>query len=486
METKGIFYGGEWHRTDKTRMIINPATGEDLMLVSEAGKEDVEKAIKAARDSFDSGIWSRIPQAARTAVMLKTAELLDENAELIDKLEGDNSGKLYAFSAGEAAGAASSFRYYAGIVGSVHGETYSQSDEGFVMTIKRPLGVCASIIPWNYPLFTTISHIAPALAAGNSVVIKPASLTPCTAIVLVELMEKAGFPAGVINLVTGSGAAIGDVIAESPDVDMIVLTGGTETGRHVMSKAALTIKKLALELGGKSPVIAFEDCDVDLVADNVAAGILMNQGQLCTACSRLIAHEKIYDEIIENIAGRFKSVRFGHGANPEANQCTLISREHMEKVLAYIEKGKAEGARLVCGGNRVTDGELEKGFFVAPTLFADVTADMTIVREEIFGPVLIVEKFTTTQEAIALANDTIYGLAGGVYTNDFSKAQQVIRDMRCSTMSVNTYLAGIADAPLHAVKQSGTGAIGGLRGLDEFMETRQINICLAPFRFEMI
>lgn len=485
METKKLFYGGKWVEGASTRAIINPATGEVISTVAEADASDAEKVIRAARDAFDSHIWSDMSVYERAALLVRTAELIEQNADRINKLEADNSGKLYAHATTEAAGAAALFRYYAGIASIPSGKTFNNRSDLFVMTVRQPIGVCAAIIPWNYPLFTTALSIVPPLVAGNTVVLKPASITPCTAIVLVELMERAGFPAGVINLLTGSGSVIGDLIAESSLVDQIMFTGGTDTGRRVMSRASINIKRLELELGGKSPVILFDDCDKDVAVDNVLMGIYSGQGQLCTAGSRLIVQDGIYDEIVARIAKASDKIKLGYGDDSEAGMCSLISREHMEQVLGYIEKGKKEGARLVSGGYRDTVGDLARGFFVRPTVFADVTNDMTVAQEEIFGPVLVIERFRTLDEAVAIANGTKYGLAGAVYTNDLSKAEQVIRRVRCGVMWVNTYLDAIFDAPMSGLGQSGLGTIGGVVGIESFTEQKQINIKLHPCKVGM-
>ncbi|MBE6018299.1 MAG: aldehyde dehydrogenase family protein [Lachnospiraceae bacterium] len=483
LETK-LYYDGEWNSASSTRPTYNPATGEVIAYVAEADEKDTEKAIASARRAFDEGEWPHWPAAKRAAVMNKAAELFLRDAEKLWRAEADNAGKLYNQSVDDPTDIASIFRYFAGIATLPSGQTFNSREDIFVMNVREPIGVTAAIVPWNYPLFITAASIAPALAAGNTVVIKPASVTPLSTVYMVELMEEAGFPKGVVNLVTGSGSVVGDVISKSPDVDQIVFTGGTDTGRRIMSLGACNVKRLELEMGGKSPIVMFADYDKEIAADNMLMGMFCNNGQLCTASTRLIIEDSIYEDMIEILKEKTEKLTLGTG-DDNADISSLVSPEHMQKVLAYIEKGKEEGARLVCGGYRETEGKFAKGCYVRPTLFADVTEDMTIAKEEIFGPVIVIQKFSTVDEAIRIANATQYGLAGGVFTNDMQKAQKVIRRMRSGIIWVNTYLQGISDCPAGGLKQSGLGVLSGLRGLEAFTESKRVNIRMTPGKFGM-
>jgi betaine-aldehyde dehydrogenase len=346
------------------------------------------------------------------------------------------------------------------------------------MVVREPVGVCGLIVPWNYPLLMAVWKIAPALAAGNTIVFKPSEVTPVTARTLFEIIEEVGIPKGVANMVMGPGPTVGHELAASHLVDKISFTGGTATGRSIMTAAAGNIKKISLELGGKSPNIVFADADFDTAVDYALFGIFANQGQVCSAGSRLLLEESIHDRFVERLVERAKQIRVGAGDDPETEMGPLVSQAHMEKVLRYIELGKAEGARLVCGGNRLAANGLDKGYFVEPTIFVDTTPDMRIVQEEIFGPVLAVQKFTDEEDAIRLANNTVYGLAGGVFTQDGAKAMRVIKKLRAGITWINCYHPTYNEAPWGGYKQSGIGRGLGTFGFDEFTEVKQININL--------
>ncbi|MGQ7279048.1 aldehyde dehydrogenase family protein [Brevibacillus thermoruber] len=475
-----MYINGEWvdAQSGKTREIVNPASGEVIALAAEGDVEDARHAIQVARQAFDSGEWAELPAAERARYLFAIADKLEARAEEIARLETLDNGKPLRESRFDVADAAGCFRYYAGLVTKPDGQTYHVADPVQAMVVREPVGVCGLIVPWNYPLLMAVWKIAPALAAGNTIVFKPSEVTPVTARTLFEIIEEVGIPKGVANMVMGPGPTVGHELAASHLVDKISFTGGTATGRSIMTAAAGNIKKISLELGGKSPNIVFADADFDTAVDYALFGIFANQGQVCSAGSRLLLEESIHDRFVERLVERAKQIRVGAGDDPATEMGPLVSQAHMEKVLRYIELGKAEGARLVCGGNRLAANGLDKGYFVEPTIFVDTTPDMRIVQEEIFGPVLAVQKFTDEEDAIRLANNTVYGLAGGVFTQDGAKAMRVIKKLRAGITWINCYHPTYNEAPWGGYKQSGIGRGLGTFGFDEFTEVKQININL--------
>ncbi|WP_017755098.1 aldehyde dehydrogenase family protein [Calidifontibacillus oryziterrae] len=474
------FINGKWVEAESglTREIINPANGEVIAIACESDASDACLAIKAAREAFDSGVWSNLPAIERAAFLFKIADKLEERMDELKVLETLDNGKPHREAEFDIGDAANCFRYYAGLVSKPHGYTYDVPDGAQAMTVREPIGVCGLITPWNYPLLMGVWKIAPALAAGNTIVYKPSEITPVTSVKLFEIIEEVGIPKGVANLVLGPGNTAGQEIAESHDVDKVSFTGGTVTGRKIMQAAAGNIKKISLELGGKSPNIVFADADLETAVDYALFGIFANSGQVCTAGSRLLLEESIHDHFIERLVERARMIRVGAGDNPATEMGPLVSEAHMNKVLNYIEIGKQEGATLVCGGKRITEAGLEKGYFVEPTIFVDTTPNMRIVQEEIFGPVLVVQKFKDEQEAIKLANNTVYGLGAGVFSNDGAKALRVIKKIRAGITWINTYHPTYNEAPWGGYKQSGIGRGLGTYGFEEFTEVKQININL--------
>lgn len=475
-----MFINGEWvdAQSKKTRSIVNPANGKVIAEAAEGDAEDARIAIDVARQAFDSGIWSDLPAAERASYLFKIADKLEEHAEEISKLETEDNGKPLRETEFDVGDAVACFRYYAGLVTKPDGQTYHVSDPMQAMVVREPVGVCGLIVPWNYPLLMGVWKIAPALAAGNTIVFKPSEVTPVTSIKLFEVIQEVGIPAGVANMVMGAGPTVGNEIAESHKVDKVSFTGGTATGRSIMKAAAGNIKKISLELGGKSPNIVFADADFETAVDYALFGIFSNAGQVCSAGSRLLLEESIYDKFIDSLVERAKKIRVGPGDDPDTEMGALVSQQHMEKVLSYIQIGKDEGAKLACGGNRITSNGLENGYFVEPTIFVDTTPEMRIVQEEIFGPVLAVQKFKDEAEAIELANNTAYGLAAGVFTQDGAKALRVIKKIRAGITWINTYHPTYNEAPWGGYKQSGIGRGLGTFGFDEFTEIKQININL--------
>lgn len=475
-----MFIDGVWKDSanGNKKDVLNPANGRLIAQVADGTVDDTKEAIAAARKSFDSGVWSELGGSERAAYLFKIADAIDNQVEELARLESLDNGKPIREAIYDVSDTAACFRYYAGLITKPDGHTLNVPGAVQTIVVREPIGVCALIAPWNYPLLMGAWKIAPALAAGNSIIYKPAQVTPITAVKLFEIIEAAGVPAGVANLVLGPGSSIGNELAESALVDSISFTGGTETGRTVMKAAAGNLKKISLELGGKSPNIIFADADFETAVDYALYGIYMGSGQVCSAGSRLLVEEEIYDRFVERFAERAKRIRVGPGDHPDSEMGPLVSKAHMESVLRYVEIGKQEGARLICGGFRVEGEGLEGGNFVAPTAFADVDSSMRIVSEEIFGPVVVIQKFSGEQEAIRLANDSEYGLAGAVFTQDGAKALRVIKKVRSGITYVNTYHLGFVEAPWGGYKQSGIGRGLGIFGLDEYQEVKQININL--------
>ncbi|MEH7581555.1 aldehyde dehydrogenase family protein [Priestia megaterium] len=476
--TLNMYINGEWKKAEKQRPTVNPATGEVIGYAAEGSAEDMKAAIKAAREAFDSGIWSETSASERAAILFKIADKLEEAKEELAALETMDNGKPYREAEADVEDAAACFRYYAGLITKPDGQTYSVPAPMQAIVIKEPIGVCGLIVPWNYPLLMSVWKIAPALAAGNTIVFKPSEVTPVTPTKLFEILESVGLPKGVANLVMGAGDTVGNTLIQDKRVDKISFTGGTVTGKHIMRQAAENVTKVSLELGGKSPNIIFADADFETAVDYALFGIFAGSGQICAAGSRILVEESIAERFIERFAERAQKIKVGNGMEQEIEMGPLVSEEHMEKVLKYVEIGKQEGAHLVCGGNRITSSGLEKGFFVEPTVFSNVTSNMKIVQDEIFGPVVVIQTFKDEKEAIKLANDTEYGLAGSVFTTDGAKALRVIKKLRAGITWVNTYHFTFNEAPWGGYKQSGIGRGLGTFGLEEFQEVKQININL--------
>ncbi|MGG3268700.1 aldehyde dehydrogenase family protein [Priestia aryabhattai] len=476
--TLNMCINGEWRKAEKQRSTVNPATGEVIGYAAEGSAEDMKAAIEAAREAFDNGIWSETSASDRAAILFKIADKLEEAKEELAALETMDNGKPYREAEADVEDAAACFRYYAGLITKPDGQTYSVPAPMQAMVIKEPIGVCGLIVPWNYPLLMSVWKIAPALAAGNTIVFKPSEVTPVTPTKLFEILESVGLPKGVANLVMGAGDTVGNTLIQDKRVDKISFTGGTVTGKHIMRQAAENVTKVSLELGGKSPNIIFADADFETAVDYALFGIFAGSGQICAAGSRILVEESIAERFIERFAERAQKIKVGNGMDQEIEMGPLVSEEHMKKVLKYIEIGKQEGARLVCGGNRITSSGLEKGFFVEPTVFSSVTSNMKIVQDEIFGPVVVIQTFKDEKEAIKLANDTEYGLAGSVFTTDGAKALRVIKKLRAGITWVNTYHFTFNEAPWGGYKQSGIGRGLGTFGLEEFQEVKQININL--------
>ncbi|WP_409306014.1 aldehyde dehydrogenase family protein [Peribacillus sp. SCS-155] len=475
-----MYIDGEWKEAEnqETRPVINPANGEHIAYAPEGTVADARAAIYAARKAFEDGVWSGLSAQERASYLFKIAHKIEEYAQELTQLETEDNGKPLREAGFDVGDAAACFRYYAGLITKPDGYTYHVADPIQAMVVREPVGVCGLIVPWNYPLLMSVWKIAPALAAGNTIVFKPSEVTPVTPMKLFEIFEEVGLPKGVANMVMGAGPVVGNEIASHPEVDMISFTGGTKTGKNIMKTAAETMKKVSLELGGKSPNIIFADADFETAVDYALFGIYSGSGQVCSAGSRILVEENIYDRFVARFVERAKKIRVGPGNDPSTEMGPLVSQQHLEKVLGYIEIGKQEGAAIACGGNRILNNGLDKGYFVEPTVFVDVKQEMRIVQEEIFGPVVVIQKFQDEEEAVKLANGTVYGLAGGVFTNDGAKGLRVIKKLRAGITWVNSYHPTYNEAPWGGYKQSGIGRSLGTVGLEEFQEVKQININL--------
>ena len=480
MKTSEMLIGGKFvaAASGATREIFDPASGELVGVVPESSREDVKKAILAAREAFDRGPWRKTSALERGKLLLKIGDLIRADAKFLAELEVRNMGKPLAEAEYDVADAANCFEFYGGLATKIHGETMSVPANSLSFVLREPVGVCGQIIPWNYPLLMAAWKMAPALAAGCTVVLKPSELTPLTALRLAKLMSDAGVPAGVVNIVTGPGAGAGEELAESPLVDKVAFTGGTVTGRKIATAATGNLKKVTLELGGKNPNVVFADADFEAAVDGALFAAFANQGEVCSAGSRLLVERKIHKKLVAAMLAKIPRVKLGHGLTPGVKMGPLVSAAHREKVESYIKVGVQEGAKLVCGGGRPKGAEFAKGNFVEPTIFDDVKPSMRIAKEEIFGPVLSVIPFDTEEEAIRLANDTVYGLAAAVWTQNITKGLRVVRELRAGITWINTYHPTYNEMPWGGYKQSGTGRELGLYGIQAYLETKQVNVNL--------
>ncbi|MCW8398974.1 aldehyde dehydrogenase family protein [Legionella sp. PATHC038] len=465
-------------KSGATRDIIDPGNGQLIATVPESGKEDVVLAIKVARKAFDEGGWKNTSALDRSKLLFKVADLIRANAKMLAELETRNCGKPLAEAEYDVTDAANCFEFYAGLATKIHGETMSVPANSFSYVVREPIGVCGQIIPWNFPLLMAAWKLAPALAAGNTVILKPSELTPITALELFKLIDQCGFPAGVVNLITGPGAGVGEELAINSMVDKLAFTGGTVTGKKIMQAATGNLKRITLELGGKNPNIVFADCNLEMAIDGALFGAFANQGEVCSAGSRLIVERSIHKKIVDGMLKKIPNIKLGHGLDGGVKMGPLVSSAHREKVEQYIKIGIDEGAKLICGGKRPTGEAFAKGNFLEPTIFDEVTPAMRIAREEIFGPVLAVIPFDTEEEAIQIANDTEYGLAAAVWTKDLTRAHRVTSQIRAGILWVNHYHPTHNEMPWGGYKQSGAGRELGLYGIESYLEVKQVNINL--------
>jgi aldehyde dehydrogenase (NAD+) len=462
-------------RSERTFEVKNPATGSALAQVQEGGAADVDLAVKAARSALE-GDWAKVNPSARAKLLRKFGDLIEANKEELSRLEALNNGKTYREALrGDLPGSWEIFHYYAGWCTKLRGETIPVDGPYLNYTQREPLGVCGQIIPWNFPILMAAWKLAPALATGNTVVLKPSEVTPLTALRLGELALEAGIPKGVVNVVPGFGHVAGDALARHMDVDKIAFTGSTRTGRLLLKASSESnLKKLSLELGGKSPHIVFDDADQKPALSAALWGIFMNKGEVCAAGSRLLVHKKIYDEFVGKLVERVQKLKVGDPFEQGTEMGPVVSERQLQTVLGYIESGKSEGAKVLTGGGRAAVTGREEGYFVQPTIFDGVKPGMKIAQEEIFGPVLSVMSFETEAEAIQLANSTIYGLVSGVWTKDLGRAHRMAKAIKAGTVWINDYNTFSAASPFGGYGQSGWGREMGEQALELYTQTKSV------------
>ena len=477
-----IYINGQWQEAEsqETRDILCPADGSHVITVSEGDRADARRAIEAARTTFDEGTWATTPAADRGAIVNRLADILERDKDKVARMESEDTGKRFVESQQDMDDIINVFRHFAGLADKHAGRVVDPGDPTISSrVVTEPVGVCSLITPWNFPLLQTAWKIAPAIAAGNTFVLKPAELTPQTAMWLMDALDEAGLPAGVANLVTGPGGTVGAEMTENPQVDLVSFTGGLETGRVIMAAAAPTVKKVALELGGKNPNIIFADADLEAAIDNALTAIFLDSGQVCSAGARLIVEESIHDEVVDELVRRAELIRLGGPFDENAETGPLISEDHLNKVHRYVEEAIEDGAVLRTGGKR-GEGELAQGSYYLPTILDRCDQSMRCVHDESFGPVLTVETFSGDTEeaaedaAVALGNDTIYGLAGAVWTENAGRAERVAGRLRHGTVWINDFHPYVPQAEWGGMKQSGIGRELGEDGLAEYQEVKHV------------
>ena len=474
---KKILIDGQWidAASGKRFETHNPATGELLATVAEGDAEDINRAVAAARRAFE-GPWSKVKPYERQGLLLKLADLVEKNFEELSQLDTLDMGAPISRTRGNKLRVLGMLRYYAGQATALHGETIENSLPGeiFSYTLKEPIGVVGAIIPWNGPLAATVWKIGPAIATGCTVVLKPAEEAPLTSLRLAELCMEAGIPPGVVNVVPGYGETAGAALASHPDVDKVAFTGSHVTGQSIIRASAGNLKRVSLELGGKSPDIVFADADLDAAVPGAAMAVFANSGQICSAGTRLFVEQKVYDEFVGRVAEFGKKLQVGPGIDPNTQIGPLVSKDQFERVTGYLDIGQKEGAKALAGGGRVTEGALSKGFFVSPTVFAGVEDNMRIAQEEIFGPVISAIAFKDMDELVKRANNTTFGLGSGLWTRDVSKAHAVAKRLRAGSVWVNCYQAMDPAVPFGGYKMSGYGRESGKQHVEEYLNVKAV------------
>jgi acyl-CoA reductase-like NAD-dependent aldehyde dehydrogenase len=476
------YIGGAWlDAADGSRLdVFDPATGEVIATAPDSKPGDVERAIEAARRAFDDGgWWPGTPERERGRILLHAARIVEREHERLSRMEAIDSGKPLAEARSDIEDVAYLFEYYGGWATKIHGDVPPVGPDAMSIVLKEPVGVAAGITPWNYPMIQAVQKLAPALAAGCTFVLKPPEQTPLTCLELPKILEEAGVPPGVFNVVTGHGGSAGAPLVASPKVDKISFTGSKETGQLIMREGADTLKRLTLELGGKSPNIVFADADFAAAVEGSCNGVFWNQGEICSAGSRVFVERSIYDDALAAMVEHAKQVRLGSQLDEETTMGPLVSKEQQERVERYIAIGMDE-ATLAVQGSRPADPRLASGYWVPPTIFADATNEVTIAREEIFGPVMTVIPFTTVDEVVRMANDNEYGLAAAVWTNDVTKALTTARALRVGTVWINGTQAAPVEVPWGGYKHSGIGRELGIAGLEDYLEAKHVHITLNP------